>query len=99
MRQPDAVRAVTSLPIIDSGRLKFRRLFTVLTMNEKEQVLSHIRTHPGCTSTGVANEVYGKQKWSGWIFARRDIDTLIEEGLVEERFEEGVSKFYAKEAV
>lgn len=68
-------------------------------MNEKEQVLSHIRTHPGCTSTGVANEVYGKQKWSGWIFARRDIDTLIEEGLVEERFEEGISKFYAKEAV
>lgn len=68
-------------------------------MNEKEQVLSHIRAHPGCTSTGVANEVYGKQKWSGWILVRRDIDTLIEEGLVEERFEQGVSKFYAKEAV
>ncbi len=33
------------------------------------------------------------------MLARRDIDTLIEEGLVEERFEEGVSKFYAKEAV
>lgn len=152
---PGGARAVTSLPIIDSGRLNrwlssrlsvnrtsenafllhFRLgldttlpevrgcgqglrppfkckprkrpseqqisdgLYTAVTMNEKEQVLSHIRTHPGCTSTGVANEVYGKQKWSGWIFARRDIDTLIEEGLVEERFEEGVSKFYAKEAV
>lgn len=43
--------------------------------------------------------VYGRQKWSGWIFARRDIDTLIDEGLVEERFDQGISKFYAKEAV
>lgn len=33
------------------------------------------------------------------FLTRRDIDTLIEEGLVEERFEQGVSKFYAKEAV
>lgn len=68
-------------------------------MNEKEQVLAYIRAHPGCTSTGVANEVYGKQKWSGWIFARRDIDALIDEGSVVERFEQGISKFYAKEAV
>ena len=74
-------------------------LYTATTMSEKEQVLSYIAAHPGCTSTGVADVVYGRQKWSGWIFARRDIDTLIDEGLVEERFDQGISKFYAKEAV
>lgn len=86
----------------DKGRLEQQisdGLYTATTMSEKEQVLSYITAHPGCTSTGVADVVYGRQKWSGWIFARRDIDTLIEEGLVEERFDQGISKFYAKEAV
>ena len=63
------------------------------TSNKKE-VLAYIRNNPGCTATAVANEVYGKWRWSGWIFARNDIEALCDEGLVSERFFRGISVFY-----
>lgn len=45
-------------------------------MTNKKEVLAYIRNNPGCTATAVANEVYGKWRWSGWIFARNDIEAL-----------------------
>lgn len=66
------------------------------TSNKKE-VLAYIRKNPGCTATAVANEEYGKWRWSGWIFARNDIEALCDEGLVSERFFRGISTFYPVE--
>ena len=44
--------------------------------SNKKAVLAYIRNNPGCTATAVANEVFGKWRWSGWIFARNDIGVL-----------------------
>lgn len=79
------------------GRFRAVFDFYVMETSKKTEVLDFIRAHPGCTSTAVADELYGKQLWSGWIFARRDIDALCNEGLVEERFDSGISTFYATE--
>lgn len=65
--------------------------------SNKKAVLAYIRNNPGCTATAVANEVYGKWRWSGWIFARNDIEALCDEGLVSERFFRGISTFYPVE--
>lgn len=61
--------------------------------SNKKAVLAYIRNNPGCTATAVANEVFGKWHWSGWIFARNDISALCDEGLVDERFYRGISVF------
>lgn len=65
--------------------------------SKKDEVLAFIREHPGCTSTAIADELYGKWRWSGWIFARNDISALCDEGLVDERFYRGISVFYPVE--
>lgn len=72
---------------------RFYALHIMETSNKKE-VLAYIRKNPGCTATAVANEVFGKWRWSGWIFARNDINALCDEGLVSERFYRGISVFY-----
>lgn len=58
---------------------------------------SYNRNNPGCTATAVANEVFGKWRWSGWILARNNIEMLCAEGLVDERFFRGISTFYPVE--
>ncbi|EEG33179.1 Uncharacterised protein [Neisseria flavescens] len=65
-----------------------------MEISNKKEVLAYIRNNPGCTATAVANEVYGKWRWSGWIFARNDIEALCDEGLVSKRFFRGISVFY-----
>ena len=73
-----------------------------MDISKKKEVLTYIRKNPGCTATAVADEVYGKWRWSGWIFARTDIEVLCADGLVSERFYCGISTFYPvgkKEAV
>nr|DAK26439.1 MAG TPA: Superinfection immunity protein [Caudoviricetes sp.] len=41
-------------------------------MTNKKEVLVYIRKNPGCMATAVANGVFGKWRWSGWIFAREE---------------------------
>ncbi len=62
----------------------------------KQQVLSYMRNHPGCTSTAAAAAVRNKQSDADWIVTRREIDELIQAGLVEERIYRGITTFYAK---
>lgn len=69
----------------------------IMETSNKKAVLAYIRNNPGCTATAVANEVFGKWRWSGWIFARNDISALCDEGLVNERSYRGISVFYPVE--
>ncbi|RPD90512.1 hypothetical protein EGK75_01130 [Neisseria weixii] len=62
--------------------------------DKKDEVLAYIRANPGCLSSGVNDAVRRKASWADWIFTRRDIDALIQEGLVEERLYRGMSMFY-----
>lgn len=65
--------------------------------SKKDEVLAFIREHPGCTSTAIADELYGKWRWSGWIFVRRDTDALFEEGLIGRREFRGIKTYYPVE--
>ena len=68
-----------------------------MEISRKKEVLAYIRKNPGCTATAVANGVFGKWRWSGWIFAQNDIGALCDEGLASERFYRGISVFYPVE--
>ena len=74
----------------------FGRFFdlNIMETSKKDEVLDFIRNHPGCTSTAIADELYGKWRWSGWIFVRRDTDALFEEGLIDRREFRGIKTYY-----
>ena len=77
----------------------FGRFFNlnIMETSKKDEVLAFIREHPGCTSTAIADELYGKWRWSGWIFVRRDTEALFEEGLIDRREFRGIKTYYPVE--
>lgn len=73
----------------------------IMETSNKKAVLAYIRNNPGCTATAVANEVFGKWRWSRWILRER-YWCALRRGFVDERFYRGISVFYpveVKEAV
>jgi hypothetical protein len=77
----------------------FGRFFNlnIMETSKKDEVLAFIREHPRCTSTAIADELYGKWRWSGWIFVRRDTEALFEEGLIDRREFRGIKTYYPVE--
>ena len=62
----------------------------------KEEIMAHLRVHPGSTSSGINRAVRSDRSISDWIATRADLDRLLSDGLIEERQYHGVTVFFLK---
>lgn len=67
-------------------------------MSKKNEVLAYIQQHPGCTSSGVNKAVRNDQSFTDWVYTRREIDGLVDDGVVTAFEKGGITRFYMKDA-
>ena len=80
-----------------TGRLN-SRFQTACCINHamKQQILDYIRANPGCTVSGVNDAVRDKHSFYDWKQTRKDVYSLVGDGLVEVRGYRGISVLYLK---